>query len=456
MIENREALESMLSAGSFDQLIGTVENYWFDAKEQPYDTGTDAGKRSLAKDITAFANAEGGVVLIGFRTKASATHFRDEVIAVRAFDQKLVDAGQYQKIADEWIYPPVERLEIVWLPQGTGAAKGVIVINVPPQRAELKPFLVAKTVDATKINETIFGYAERRGDANEPLRVGDLQRALRVGLHYERTLEGRLSAIEALLQNAGPPQVPPQASETQQSVTRRSRDAYQSSDFANDRAMLLTVYPVKPSELKTIFSSADETIRRKLENPPVLRSGGWDLATQQPGVIIRGELVRIRGFRRILDLYRDGTLVVGCLASDGFLAWTSPEQKLNPIGLVEMTYNVCAFYTFVLEDMRSKPEAIEIQMDLIGLHNDGVRTKLAPGTANQVFYQLVTDYIHAAPDESFAIRKQFRTAEYDPRSAAYQLLREVYLWFGFDEDKVPYVMEREGERLIDIDALRRG
>jgi hypothetical protein len=454
MIENREALEAMLADGTFDELIGSVENSWFDAKDQPYATSTAEGKTSLAKDIVAFANAEGGFLLIGFRTKPSDTHFRDEVVAVRPFEQKLIDAGQYQKIIAEWVYPSVEGLEIVFRPTADDAAKGVVALKVPPQRAERKPFLVTKTAEGARNNETIFGYTERRGDANEPLKIGDLQRALRIGLHYERTLDGRLSAIEALLQNAGTSQSD-EESETQQNATQRIHDAYSASDFADDRAMILAAYPLRPAELKTIFSNTDDSIRRKLEHPPILRNGGWDLAVQRQGVIIRGELLRIRGFRRILDLYRDGTFVVGCLASDGFLAWASPDQKLNSMGLVEMIYNVCAFYGFVLDDMRSRPDAIEIQLNLIGLHKDDVKSKLAPGTSDQMFYQLMPDYIHPAPDPVFSVRKSFRTVEYQPESAAYQLLREVYFWFGFEEDKVPYAMEREGRRMIDPQALRR-
>jgi hypothetical protein len=108
MIDSRAALETLLSSGVFDGLVGTVENVWFDAKDQPYDVTTDRGKRDLAKDVSAFANVVGGTVVIGARTKPSTTHFGDEVTELRPFEQSLVDPGQYRKIIADWVYPIVE------------------------------------------------------------------------------------------------------------------------------------------------------------------------------------------------------------------------------------------------------------------------------------------------------------------------------------------------------------
>ena len=65
----------ILAARDFDKLVGEVETTWFDAKDQPYDIDTDIGKRELARDVAAFANSGGGVVIIGLRTAKSTAHF---------------------------------------------------------------------------------------------------------------------------------------------------------------------------------------------------------------------------------------------------------------------------------------------------------------------------------------------------------------------------------------------
>lgn len=69
-------LQQIVDSSTFDTLIGEVENAEFECKAQPYAIETDSGKRELAKDASAFANASGGFIFIGIKTKPSATHFR--------------------------------------------------------------------------------------------------------------------------------------------------------------------------------------------------------------------------------------------------------------------------------------------------------------------------------------------------------------------------------------------
>lgn len=453
MVTDRTKLEEALGTGEFAAIVGTVENSWFDAKEQPYELRTDTGKRAFAKDVAAFANADGGVVIIGARTKVSKTHYGEEVVELRPFDQTLVDPGQYNNVASDWVYPRVEGLEIVWHPAVNASDRGIVAVRVPPQRAELKPFLVAKTIDGTKIVESFFGYAERRRDSNEPMGVADLQRALRAGLNYERTLEARLSSIEATLQNLARVS-PVHDPATSQQLEVRIDEALATSDFEGDRSLVLAAYPVESVELSSIFVSAADSVRSKLERPPALRSGGWDLSTQRPAEIIRGQMLRIRGFRKILDLYRDGTFIFGCAASDGFLAWGSPEQQLHPIGVVEVMYSFCAFYDLVLRDFEFPPKAIRVRVHMRNLHKENIKTKLGAGAYNSR-WQAFSENIREAPDDSFTVEKSFEASAYDPAAVAFDLLREVYLWFGLEERKVPYATSREALRVVDTDALRR-
>ena len=72
-------LARIIADADFDRLVGEVENEWFDCKSQPYqlDAG-DYAKRELAKDVTAFANAGGGYILIGFRTEPGAARFGED------------------------------------------------------------------------------------------------------------------------------------------------------------------------------------------------------------------------------------------------------------------------------------------------------------------------------------------------------------------------------------------
>jgi len=73
-------LREIVDARDFNRLIGETENQFFDAKSQPYhfDVGQD-GKREFAKDVSAFANADGGYILVGIGTTRSSLHVGDEI-----------------------------------------------------------------------------------------------------------------------------------------------------------------------------------------------------------------------------------------------------------------------------------------------------------------------------------------------------------------------------------------
>src|SRR3989338_7573874 len=171
MALSKEKLDSIIASTGFDQLIGEVESIYFDCKREPYHVENEPGKRELAKDVSSFANAEGGYILIGIKTKPSATRFGDEVEAIHPLTQDLVDTVQYKNIIGAWIYPEIEELDVGWVPITSDPTRGVIVITVPKQRIALRPFLIKITLDGAKHVEVVFGYAERKGDNSQPLTV---------------------------------------------------------------------------------------------------------------------------------------------------------------------------------------------------------------------------------------------------------------------------------------------
>jgi hypothetical protein len=195
----RSQISTALATGDLSVFVGQIENDYFDGKDQPYQVAADSGKREAAKDVSAFANAAGGWIVIGLRTKPSAVHFADEVEEVRLVTQQLVNTLQLRDILNSWIYPPVEGLTVQFFPSMGDATKGLVAIDIPAQREELKPFLIVRSFDGSRHVESMFGYVERKGDGNSPLALADLQRALRSGLHFENRLKTQLDRIEDLL-----------------------------------------------------------------------------------------------------------------------------------------------------------------------------------------------------------------------------------------------------------------
>jgi hypothetical protein len=223
------------------------------------------------------------------------------------------------------------------------------------------------------------------------------------------------------------------------------------------RRMILSAVPLPPSELKTLFRSGDDSIRKLLERPPTLRSSGWDLETGGQAQIVRGELVRVAsGDRKVLELYRDGTFVFVCRADDWFLAWASPrgKERLNPLALVEVTFSFMNLYKSVLTDLSQPPSEIQVRVDFRNLHLGGQKTSLVPHALG-TYAQLLEMEVHEAPDNDVTLARKFGVRDLDPSAAAYSMIREIYLWFGIDEEKIPYVRRDSGAPAVDVDAISK-
>ena len=195
-------LEKIISNGDFNSLIGKIENDFFDCKGQIYDLKKDHSKRELAKDISSFANLNGGYILIGPKTKKSKTHFGDEVVEISLLSQGLVDPNQYKNVIKDWIYPDeIHGIKIYWKESKDNNSKGIIVIKIPPQKESLKPFLISKVLEEEKkVSETVFGYTERKGDRSDPKKIKDIYRIMRDGLLYGKNIENRFNNLESVIE----------------------------------------------------------------------------------------------------------------------------------------------------------------------------------------------------------------------------------------------------------------
>lgn len=473
-----DKLQELIKTGNFNALIGQVENDWFDCKKEPYQIQNESAKRELAKDVSSFANVGGGYIFIGVRIKQSTEHFGDEAEELHPFSQSLVNTTQYHDILRTWVYPEIEGLIVKWIETDIEKHTGIVAIIIPSQKDSSKPFLINKTLDGTKQVETFFGYAQRKGDVSKPHSVVDLQQVLRTGLNYENLLKERFDGMETLVRSSVISAVETNIAETQKGnsiissalgsyvgeperksnrdrIDRRITTALEYEGLKDVRNVSITAYPNEALELRTIFLSTPESIRRRLENPPILRYGGWNLRTLDQAKILRGEMIRVGNGKRIMvDLYRDGTMVFAGQGNHQFLAWHDEEkQKINPVALVEILYEFFNFYNLVLDDFEKRPSEFTVRFNLKNLHQGDIKTGLAPfapGTYGHLFDHDKKE----APDDAMTIQKRFPTEGYDSTAYAYAMAKEIYLWFGLEEDKIPYVKEEDGKKFIDIGTIK--
>jgi len=177
-----DEIRDLLTEGRFDDLIGKLENEFFDAKAEPWDLDTESGKLDLAKDISSLANWRGGVIVVGATSREAPPFQRNEVRDVRGLPRRLAPTDRYSHLIREWIYPVPEGVAFRWHPNPRDTDRGVIGVDVPDQREELKPFLVAHYLsESGKKIDAIFGMVQRLGATTKTETVAEIHTLLREG-----------------------------------------------------------------------------------------------------------------------------------------------------------------------------------------------------------------------------------------------------------------------------------
>lgn len=95
-------------------------------------------------------------------------------------------------------------------------------------------------------------------------------------------------------------------------------------------------------------------------------------------------------------------------------------------------------------------------LELDHLTVGGHPAQLIPGPLGTFAMRFGTD-VHPAPNPRGGFGASWPGGEIRPAVIAYRLVREVYRWFGLDDDDIPYTaVSEDGENVIDPEAIRRG
>jgi hypothetical protein len=179
---DRETIAALVRAGMPRVLIGIPENEWFEAKSRLWDLGTVAGKIELAQDVARFANAHGGLILVGAETRKVAG--ADTLKNTRGLDPGRVDLTRITSVLDQRIYPAIEGLA-VWSAELEGG-RTMVVIDVPPQSDWMKPFLVQGSLVGSRVEGAFFSIVRRRGEGSIALTARDVHAWLAAGRRLTR------------------------------------------------------------------------------------------------------------------------------------------------------------------------------------------------------------------------------------------------------------------------------
>src|ERR1700753_2241832 len=120
-VSTQAELIGALNAGEYEKVLGTAECAWLDAKQSPYkcEPGNPSklspeGRYELCKDISAFANDSGGVVLIGVKEKLSPTSGESVADKITPVKVAAIRLAHYKQAVLGNVYPIVTEIEWRW------------------------------------------------------------------------------------------------------------------------------------------------------------------------------------------------------------------------------------------------------------------------------------------------------------------------------------------------------
>lgn len=211
-------------------------------------------------------------------------------------------------------------------------------------------------------------------------------------------------------------------------------------------------------DIPGLVQSQKSPVVKLLEHPPELRSHGFDLTVSMPPELAPGGKMRraVRPKHKLLELWRDGCLIFIADGGDGFLCWPMQQMPMRPrqihtLVLAESAMLFCTLAQAIYKEAVPHPRSVQYTIEFRNLTDDKKNPLLAPNEVQQ--YPWFGAGPHVAPygGERFVVQAD---PDEDPAIAAFRLVSEVYVWFGIEEDQIPYAVDRNGQRMIDVEKLR--
>jgi hypothetical protein len=471
-----EEIRHVLSCGNYDALLDAVEDDSLDAKMSPYILSEPAAKYELAKDVSAFANAGGGVIVIGFRTdQLDPAHAIDTIVAVTPFPPGLLNPEQYRAVLRIWTYPPLDQIEIATYPASGGST--VAALYIPGGNGET--YLTSRTISAAgKLDERHFGFAERRRAGTVHWTIEQFHATLHAGrsrdLQQLDRIEAEVGRLAETIQNGRA------AGDSNQSPSTQSRDApnpassehhLQSPEKPVEERMEETIIAARLQDTPLIclaaapvtstrvrrFLEADSVVARLVQEPPELRENGFGVTTHADGRLVGGTTrTAVLPEHKALRIDRDGYVVFVGRGDADFLAWNSRHDgtplRINSIALAEVVLLFAKVVEKLSSDFDPMPPAMEYRLSLRRLGAGEAATTIHPSRVSSHSWQ----FGHKGRPAPFERADIVLPLAIDATAevVAARLLEEIYGWFGITSEQVPYLKEGVAGREVDTDLIR--
>ena len=444
-----DEIDVILRERKFDELIDVLETDELDFKDQPYPMETDRQKYDLVEDITAFANHEGGLIVLGCRTAPIPDLEGDVVTEVRLVPQNLCQFEVWRSICNQLIYPPIKGLTFRFHEVPEEPNRGLVAITVPKSPETDRPHLLAHILSEgldRKIT-TKYGLVVRTGARNSSLAVANIHALIQSGSAVSK-VENSLSSIEEKLANLLTKKSVENSGGDEISLSRNRRKFLEKIPSflegigrGSYPTLVLGAFPSEEITVNEIYDGGS-IVSAAFDKSPELRENGFGLNSYNRSELIGGVARRVvSGMRKGRELSNSGRLLVGVAADDDFLGWAMNRRKGFPLRyrsyvLAEVTYIFAAYVRQIFDAIAHKPQHLDILVALRNSFIDDLPPQLGVDADHSQFHHSWIEP-KSAPREN--LLKSVRVPiDITVERLAFETRACLYRRFGFGDDLIPY------------------
>jgi hypothetical protein len=122
--------EQLQSLAEIQALVGETEDLHLDAKEWP--SRDDEAQRVLAKALSGFSNADGGILVIGVEARSASKGDPDIIHALKPVADAIGVKSRIENLIGNLIEPPLPGIRVAAVPDVADQRSGFVLVYIPP------------------------------------------------------------------------------------------------------------------------------------------------------------------------------------------------------------------------------------------------------------------------------------------------------------------------------------
>ena len=330
---NKQELLDLLARGDFDGVIGTQEGELIDFKSHAYNLDSPKGRRDLVADVATFANARGGVIVMGVETMREPESRVEKASTVVGVKPESFNETRYRDLINRHIYPLLR--DLVFATNDLPASRNgriAVAIVVEAQRHFDHPFIVdlVANEDETQDARHALGWPTRSGDSTHWESPARIQQLLSGGL--------RARAEHRVVSRASPAE----------DLEAHRALIVDQEEWAGWGVFMIHAIPAPDVLVSDFF----DTFKNELRVWSGVRGeSGFNLSLEWLPIEARGSRLLSLDSRTSLIIDRSGLLTMAAVGSPDFLGWAQHKLgapvdgpvTINPFVITEFTFESIRF-----------------------------------------------------------------------------------------------------------------